>query len=122
MSRVARLRCGNTENANKYWLSDDKKLCRVCSRETETLEHMTERCEAELRWSEGIDSLLGEEGRGAVWCDRLEKRRKEVGRLRAAEWEQKGRGDGHRCESRRVELSLAGTRGNGVGREGGEQR
>ena len=42
---IARLRCGNLERINKYWLKDEDKLCRLCKKERETVEHVVVNCE-----------------------------------------------------------------------------
>ena len=42
---IAKLKCGDFENANKYWVNVEEKLCRLCKKEEETLEHIVVRCE-----------------------------------------------------------------------------
>ena len=41
---LARFRVGNEERANKYWMSDEDKTCRVCKNKLETLEHIVSEC------------------------------------------------------------------------------
>lgn len=89
---IARLRCGNEESGKKYWLGEEDRRCRICGREEETLEHLTSRCREELRWEEGLDSLMGEEGRGKDWGTTLASIREDVRRSREAEWVEQGTG------------------------------
>lgn len=45
MAILARVRCGNFENANKYWLSDSERLCSLCGLDYGTFDHYLEECE-----------------------------------------------------------------------------
>ena len=67
------MRVGNEEIANRYWLSDERRKCRLCGEEQETLEHVIE-CSEETRrnWRE----LLHEDGRGIDWMEKVKKLRK----------------------------------------------
>lgn len=47
---VAKIRCGNFENINKYWLSEEERRCRLCKKEGESLEHLIGRCEETKEW------------------------------------------------------------------------
>lgn len=35
-------RCKNVEQNNKYWLEEERKLCRMCKKEKEIIKHMNE--------------------------------------------------------------------------------
>lgn len=37
---IARFRVGNEENANKYWMDECEKVCKVCKNGKDTLEHI----------------------------------------------------------------------------------
>lgn len=87
---IARLRCGNEEWENKYWLREEDRRCRICGREGETLEHLTTGCVDELSWAEGIDRLLDENGSGREWGERLPRIRKEARKRREEEWALEG--------------------------------
>lgn len=47
---VAKIRCGNFENRNKYWLGEEDRKCRLCKKEEETLEHLIMKCEETKAW------------------------------------------------------------------------
>lgn len=55
---VAKIRCGNFDRTNMYWLSEEDRKCRLCKKEDESLEHLIGRCE---ETKEGM-SNLGKEG------------------------------------------------------------
>lgn len=42
---LVKLRCGNLEEGNKYWLEKEKRMCRFCKKESDNLEHYIEECE-----------------------------------------------------------------------------
>lgn len=42
---VGRFRMGNEKRANEYWRKEEDKLCRVCRRGPETMQHVLEECE-----------------------------------------------------------------------------
>lgn len=42
---IAKIRCGNFENGNKYWLREEEKICRLCKKDRETLKHFVNTCE-----------------------------------------------------------------------------
>ncbi|KAI4483424.1 hypothetical protein M0802_013408 [Mischocyttarus mexicanus] len=42
---IARARCGNIEENNKYWLNQDKRRCTLCGAEAGTLKHLIDRCQ-----------------------------------------------------------------------------
>jgi hypothetical protein len=45
---MARVRCGNEERENMYWMEREEKRCRVCYEERETIGHMWNGC-SEMR-------------------------------------------------------------------------
>lgn len=89
---IARLRCGNEERGNNYWLKKEERLCRICRREEENLEHLTRNCEAELRWNGEVRELLDENGRSKEWGRTLERKRESERKHREAEWAEQGSG------------------------------
>ena len=60
---IAKLRCRNLERINKYWLKDEDKLCRLCKKERETLEHVVVNCAK----SKEIMEKIREGGRLRLW-------------------------------------------------------
>ncbi|OXU22495.1 hypothetical protein TSAR_003599 [Trichomalopsis sarcophagae] len=54
MSVIARVRCVNFENANKYWLGERKKLCHLCGEDWGTFNHYIEECEKTIEWTKNL--------------------------------------------------------------------
>lgn len=42
---LMRLRCGNMEQGNKYWLGEEKRICVLCERERDDIRHFVTECE-----------------------------------------------------------------------------
>ena len=42
---IVRARCGNSEERDKYWMSEDEKLCELCLLEEGTTKHKMEECQ-----------------------------------------------------------------------------
>lgn len=80
--RVARFRLGCEVRESRYWLEEEKKLCRLCEWEEKRWEHVWERCrkfeEVERSWQEVVSWVLGEEGEGEEWMRKLEEERREL--------------------------------------------
>lgn len=51
---IARLRCGNFENVNRYWLGEKDRVCVLCEDDWGTLEHYIEECEKTIEWTENL--------------------------------------------------------------------
>lgn len=41
---MAKLRCGNYEENNKYWKNEEDRKCKLCKVGIETMEHLIEEC------------------------------------------------------------------------------
>jgi len=41
---LVRLRCGNLEEWNKYWLEENKRLCSFCGLGKDNMEHFIKEC------------------------------------------------------------------------------
>jgi hypothetical protein len=76
---MARFRCGNEERENRYWTEGEERTCRMCSEESETIEHMWSGC-GEMRAREGKErrELLSEDGREIGWMKEIWKRRERI--------------------------------------------
>ena len=75
---LCRFRCGCEERASRYWEKEDRKMCRICGRTTETLEHLTTDCTEDLKTDWTINDILNEEGLGLQWLRKLIKKRQEI--------------------------------------------
>lgn len=47
---LARLRCGNMEEVNKYWKEEKDKLCRFCKEGKDCVEHYVGDCKMVSEW------------------------------------------------------------------------
>ena len=54
LSIIARIRCGNFENANKYWLGELERQCVLCKLDWGTWDHYMEECEKTVEWTENL--------------------------------------------------------------------
>ena len=96
MQLIARWRCGNEELGNRYWLTEERKACRICGWERESLDHLVWKCVgiAERR-EEGME-VKREDGRGYEWMRMIERMRRERGereRVREREKEREREGE-----------------------------
>lgn len=83
---IARLRCGNEEKINRYWLGEESKKCKICEKERETLEHLLEYSKAKDSEGRrlGVKRVLDEGGSESVvkWMRELKREEKEKERER----------------------------------------
>jgi len=70
---IARRRCGNEEERNGFWRTEEEKKCHICGVKEGCVEHMMSRTRIKI----GIGEVLDEKGKGEIvkWM-------KEVKRLR----------------------------------------
>ncbi|XP_053990557.1 uncharacterized protein LOC128882816 [Hylaeus volcanicus] len=76
---IARIRCGNLEEGNRYWLKEEDRKCGLCKLEKGTLKHLIEDCQ-DLETGELKEETLVEgraDERVAEWVRKIEKKRKE---------------------------------------------
>ncbi|XP_043476186.1 uncharacterized protein LOC122507501 [Leptopilina heterotoma] len=68
---IAKIRCGNVERINRYWLNEEDWICNLCKEGWGTFEHLLLECEVTKQWTEGflegvndkIKVLTNEDGR-----------------------------------------------------------
>jgi len=41
---LIKLRCGNLEEWNKFWIEEDRKKCKFCGKGRDNMEHYVEEC------------------------------------------------------------------------------
>lgn len=58
---LARVRCGNLEEYNRYWLKEEDRVCKLCERGPGTLKHLLEECEEVERIGYSLEQVV--EGR-----------------------------------------------------------
>lgn len=75
---LARFRCGNEERENRYWMEEEKRVCRMCGEGRETIEHMLNECNELKPSEEKRENLLNEDGRGLWWMKNIYDMRKKT--------------------------------------------
>ena len=54
---IARMKCGNLEKANRYWETEENKICDLCREEKDTLKHLIEKCNVVKNWKTGPQKI-----------------------------------------------------------------
>ena len=57
--RIARFKLGNEAKANRFWMEEEERKCRICRKEFETLKHVLEDCEVTGDNTERWKEMLG---------------------------------------------------------------
>ena len=73
LKTIGRFRLGNEWKASRYWMEDEKMLCRLCETESESAMHGIEKCNY-LGTVERIEDLMSEEGQGIEWMKKVKKK------------------------------------------------
>ena len=81
MKIIARARCGNTDEWNKYWDKEETRKCMLCERGRATLKHWLEDCEKIERGEMTERRILHERGNAEVveWLRKLDRKKRERG-------------------------------------------
>lgn len=67
---LIKVRCGNMEEGNKYWMKEDKKVCWFCETGTDSLDHYVGDCIVTKGWFD----TLGKNNRkrlDKIWGEKL---------------------------------------------------
>ena len=64
ISILARYRLGSVNKTSKYWTSENEQRCRLCNKESKSLQHIFEKCETNTRKEKDLKFILSEDGRG----------------------------------------------------------
>lgn len=86
--RMARFRLGEEMRGTRFWGTEEERRCRVCGMEEETWEHVWEACTdwgRERGWQEVRDEVLGDEGGGEIWLEKIERWRQKGGERQGEE-------------------------------------
>lgn len=76
---IARFRCCNEWRGERYWESEERKLCRVCGWKEETWQHMKEECSTRTELTE--EDLMLRDREGPEWMRSVYKKREEMNRI-----------------------------------------
>jgi len=74
---LTRLRCGNLENWNKFWLEEDERKCSFCGVGKDNLEHFVEDCEETKEWFKELGENR-EEIWKRIWSEELDDKKGEI--------------------------------------------
>lgn len=71
---IARWRCGNEEDKNRFWMAEEKRKCKICKEAEGSLEHAFTHINRERL---KVSDILGDDGEGrvVVWIRELKKLR-----------------------------------------------
>ena len=75
-----RARCGNLEENNRYWESDEARKCVLCKEDKGTITHLMLECRKLSRTALKEREIFAEEVQeeAVEWCRELERKRREV--------------------------------------------
>jgi len=73
---MMKLRCGNMEEGNKYWLENNRKICLFCGKGRDDMEHFIRECEVR-EWFQSLRNSVEERER-RVWSDELDIEKEKV--------------------------------------------
>ena len=60
---MAWFRCEDEDKGNKFWMSQEQRVRRICRKERETIEHMMKECDKLKERKESRKEILTEDGR-----------------------------------------------------------
>lgn len=69
---LIKIRCGNMEESNKYWIEENKKLCWFCGLGLDNLEHYIVECRITREWFKNLD-INGKDRIDKLWNEELNK-------------------------------------------------
>lgn len=76
ITMIARFRCCNEWRGERYWVAEEKKICRICGGKRETWQHIKEECTTRTNLTE-LDIMLKDE-EGTKWMRQVQERKKEI--------------------------------------------
>lgn len=85
MKTIARFRCGNEWEGNRYWQEEGKKMCRLCERGEESWHHILKECPESRTANPNEEFIMAEDGKGIEWMLKLCNKRKERKKLKSQE-------------------------------------
>ena len=82
---LLRLRCGNMEDRNKYWLEEEAKICVFCGLGEDCISHYVKECDATKDWFSELGKNCNDiEER--IWSDEIDNTK---GRILSKLWKEK---------------------------------
>jgi len=74
---LMKLRCGNLEGWNKFWLEENKRMCKFCGSGRDNMEHYVEGCRKVKEWFRGLGNN-SKEIWDRIWSEDLDEEKGEV--------------------------------------------
>lgn len=68
---LARIRCGNMEATNKYWLREEEVYCVFCGGDEDSIRHYVKECVKINEWFRDLGENC-EEIESRIWSDELD--------------------------------------------------
>jgi len=72
-----KLRCGNLEDWNKFWIEEVRRSCRFCGKGRDNLDHYMENCDLTKGWFRGLGNSSREIW-DRLWSEDLDEEKGEV--------------------------------------------
>lgn len=74
---IARFRCCNEWRGERYWETEERKICRTCGWMKETWQHLREECSTRTELTE--EDIMLKDREGITWMRQVYEKRKEFG-------------------------------------------
>ena len=84
LETLGRFRLGTEAKANRYWMKEEEKICRLCKESKETLKHIIEECRITGDSSKNWKEVIRDDGRhiatlhGILWKRKREELKEKV--------------------------------------------
>jgi len=82
---LAKLRCENLEDRNKYWMPEKRRSCLFCDAGWDDLEHYVDECKIVRDWFIGLGKNKKEKIEN-IWSDKISE---EKGRIIVRMWKER---------------------------------
>lgn len=69
---LIKIRCGNMEGDNKFWLEEEKRKCMFCEEREDNIVHLIEKCRVAEEWFGKLRKSKGERIKW-LWEDVIDK-------------------------------------------------
>ena len=99
VKEIARNRCGNEVRASRFWNDKEKRRCRLCEQEEESMDHVMKKCRVTGNSERKIEMVLNGRGEGYEVMKEIREKRDQREREKKKEEEERreiDRGDRRR--------------------------
>lgn len=71
---LIRIRCGNMEENNKYWMEEKNRICIFCEGGNDSISHYVKECAVASEWFKELDNDVRERLQ-RLWNENLDERK-----------------------------------------------